>query len=1776
MICINFLHHRELKIMTSKVCGVFRENRVLCFASGRFDDFVNEYKNKLNKNDDDENVEKNKQQQENAAVGTFITDAKHLQKLLEELCFESINTKKNALEREVKGVMKRLDSHRVLEAVSKYIVKNIKEKDVKKFAKEKLENSSEETAKQYDTKVDSLRANIQSQTPFSSTEIDIIAEVGVENIISRLNEDVDGALFLKLFAQIENSEDLYESLDADLTNILANDDISNGNKNVIFEKFIDLYIIEERITGETRESLRGYIIREKTMHEFDYIKQLHKNIKTKKESVEELRLDPAREGKNDLVVRNIDLQKKEEEMLNKVRKLLGDEVANGAEEVMNAHEKIDFEQRKIAYFRFIEEEIKPSLKALEKQGIEITREYAEKQEKVLQFALGMMIAYSEKVRKEKQETIKREFGMFHEYLDALSVSEKQNSYIPVLTFLTKGGRTTKQRDAMKNLKIFTEEDLEIIKGIESKRKNFEDLVAIQRLQYSEDTHRINKILESEQFIELQKKDPDCEQRGVGSVFDFVKNKNILTDEGIVAICGKKDALYQPKYFVNANILLGDVGLSTRDLKTVLTGGGDITMTKNIVLKLGKEFSKTGNISKNIIVFFTKNRIESGINDVVNRVKFVAKDVIGYAEGTGKFTEEGISGKLKETYELFKNTSNLVESKIKAMRKVGAMLHTTIENYDGDKKNLYFIAIQEILQELEKNYTTIKEGLENNSLKYMDPETKKFVSLNLHKFINVTNEADKQKRLEFLNAEIKKLAVQYSTENLQNLLDKVDSAFQKDKESKTGGKNLYTVLTGINPEVFKSDKTSIPEKMLFQILSERKGLTKESILVLQDLMNSKNQFDEFFIISGSETKYVPKKNQIVLEEHIFTELQTFDITKSEDVEKLEYSEESQSFQEKLSYVFHEVGHSIFEKNGIMMVRFTNILQQNLKNDYNDFLLKVDAQYKNEKSEDNREELLVEVGSLLQFSEIARLNFLEENSVLDTVFSSVSVSSLETVFNLSSYNDVGTQAGKKNLSLEGRYSEEEEAPDNRTAEVYFEEGSAEQKAEKELEEQKKYNSDFYTDEIKLQKLREFNKIIHGNEEGKYEKEMDNGVLGYIEQLKDSRSDIGGPAGKALDKVIINLEKSVNVVIKYFKDPNKNDTERRANLLIEFAEDLKKNAVGCANELSRLHSPSGNLFSRMWENTRFLSGDNVVDIVKQWWNYFLRRHARKNKERVGAVGAAMATGIAPGLATDFTKQQDSAQDEEVEEFHGAYKMLSDGDLYSEFDNIGNQDSFQAYMEEMSLRGLLNWGRQDDDGNRVYAKKLTSYGSNIRFYENDFLYEGGEESALNNKFQKAFLDVYGDNDLFYSFYSDNTNAIDSKTNDAVSVAAVRGGVPQQILEWLYQHEHDEFVNPNVYEGFVKLMIGDGTTDPANYIYYLIAGVHIGLLDVNVFPRFYGYYGNTFPPFNGIANYTKQDADNAMEAVLKNKDGSFRNIWEEPPEIWVPWVHANVMTIPSTVERTIINLGQKKAGGFDHDNAGLLAAIGSADTGGQMLAQASTGNLETKLTVYSQSIYGQVQNVLNLSNMDYDADNNNFNFEILQKTITRQAGFFSSTDALINSRLDSSKSKFKATEDFLRKPPRGGYGYKDGLGTEEYMKMGRAIYSNVYTPKFKTLAEDFLFAGSYNNNADGLKAKWAELREDSYIKNVIFKGEAVPELKNAASIDQEYSIIVAKIFHHFFTDHPDAKKNVLSVVNAAQDVYFGMGISGVSGSDKWGTENDVPYQFVENYKKERGVDPTV
>ena len=305
--------------------------------------------------------------------------------------------------------------------------------------------------------------------------------------------------------------------------------------------------------------------------------------------------------------------------------------------------------------------------------------------------------------------------MFYQYLKAVKKSENLNSYIPVLEFFTDLEKISTQNGTIKELNIFTDEDITIIEGVDSDIRYLRDIIKNKRFKYAEDTKKLNLLLESDEFLRLKEKDPKCEQRGDGSLFEFVKKENILTDEGIVAICGTKDEIYQPYYFLNTLDLMQNYGFSKNDVERAIMNNETFIFPKYVIKKFVHKYAKNSKISDNVILFLTKDRKQYALENVVNITAKTAIDVVDYAKENGSFSEGGISKKLADNYnEVFSYNEavKLVKRKISAIQTIGKILHSFQEKV---KNSEYTAEFKSMLEQLEKSYQKLSENLKNGSL-----------------------------------------------------------------------------------------------------------------------------------------------------------------------------------------------------------------------------------------------------------------------------------------------------------------------------------------------------------------------------------------------------------------------------------------------------------------------------------------------------------------------------------------------------------------------------------------------------------------------------------------------------------------------------------------------------------------------------------------------------------------------------------------------------------------------------------------------------------------------------------------------------------------------------------------------------------------------------------------------------------------------------------------------------------------------------------------------------
>lgn len=725
-----------------------------------------------------------------------------------------------------------------------------------------------------------------------------------------------------------------------------------------------------------------------------------------------------------------------------------------------------------------------------------------------------------------------------------------------------------------------------------------------------------------------------------------------------------------------------------------------------------------------------------------------------------------------------------------------------------------------------------------------------------------------------------------------------------------------------------------------------------------------------------------------------------------------------------------------------------------------------------------------------------------------------------------NAENSDAQKYGLTQDQNLTEEDRAETNKMIEDALNESPENNKTKEEDEENARLSPS--SRESKFQELQNSIKATKG----------------YIAQLEEGKGNLPRNEKSKMDKWVRHF----NQIFSVAEDEmiHRAETEKDATTIIKYVND---NALNKAKEfvyqVSSANEEGQGFLKTMWKNTDLLSMSDLGMLTTTTWEYIKRRFGTKQKQRVGRAGRQMANGMLNGLAGEFNKENINAENSEVGEVQGGLENKSDEEVLEFLREVSDPYSFQAVVQELSKRGLIDWGEKENkkqnSGDRIYIKKLKELGATVRFYDSDFISDVDPDSQtlLNSKLSKAFLQIYGDSGMFNKIYNENKGQLASRIKSAEDVAGLRGGVPAQLKEWLKLAHRGEYVPWHDYEGYISFMVGDGTTDPSEYIYYLMMGIDADILSIDAIQRFYGAHGNDFPPSNGMASWKKEDVKTHCKAVLP----AGRSPWQGVPSSFNSWVHATVMTMGSTRERTTMNLGQKGLQ-FDHDNGHLLTSVGNAMAGAQFMTTDSTGKTSTKDTIYNQSILGMMTH---LGSITIHEKEGNLKYDTFKKVLKEQAGYFASVDAIGNTRMEGAKGVYRFSTSFLQKPPRATNTYNEDMNTQDYLEMGRAIFSQGADEMFRRFCTEFVFNNALNSNPKKTVEKWNEFAQEPEIK-AIFDGNP-PSLE---AYKNESEKRLASIFDKVFTHYLSKDENVRAISDAAYSVVNGKGIPGVENSTKW------------------------
>lgn len=284
-------------------------------------------------------------------------------------------------------------------------------------------------------------------------------------------------------------------------------------------------------------------------------------------------------------------------------------------------------------------------------------------------------------------------------------------------------------------------------------------------------------------------------------------------------------------------------------------------------------------------------------------------------------------------------------------------------------------------------------------------------------------------------------------------------------------------------------------------------------------------------------------------------------------------------------------------------------------------------------------------------------------------------------------------------------------------------------------------------------------------------------------------------------------------------------------ETAEEKYKKAEE-ARQMANVAMPHEGTIAHIWNETQFLSCQDVGQLGKHIWEYWTRTWERKMKNRFAKFGSHL-----PFIGTEMLRIKEDTEHEEVEKFKHAMAHMGDFEVRGLLKKSSNQDQIKACIEVLVEKGMMRWDDVDfwKAVNRIPALALDKKipipkdGNPHSIVKVD---SSGVKMTGMDMLKEAFENIWGDDNLYDKWKTSNKSAYKSGAEKYYNEAAAlendpydNGGVTGRLKAMLRDHMSGVQVDPQQYEGFIKFIIKNGKSTAENKLYYIVMGVATNLL---------------------------------------------------------------------------------------------------------------------------------------------------------------------------------------------------------------------------------------------------------------------------------------------------------------------------------------------------------------
>lgn len=250
----------------------------------------------------------------------------------------------------------------------------------------------------------------------------------------------------------------------------------------------------------------------------------------------------------------------------------------------------------------------------------------------------------------------------------------------------------------------------------------------------------------------------------------------------------------------------------------------------------------------------------------------------------------------------------------------------------------------------------------------------------------------------------------------------------------------------------------------------------------------------------------------------------------------------------------------------------------------------------------------------------------------------------------------------------------------------------------------------------------------------------------------------------------------------------------------------------------APEQSYFTQLWRDTRILSVNDIWQLMKAGYEYYIRRFERTQKGRYSDV-----TKQVPFWGQEMKRINQNAENEEVNQFKEAMEQMGVSEIQAIMRSTHNRDQMKACFIVLTAKGQL---RFDD---------IEMWSNMNRFLAADKLIpipgNGDPRTQISEKDERTGLDflhlaidaTWGEGQ-FSEWYSGNKSTFAGNAKKfyekGKELEGVQGGHGRRLAFLLAQHKKGEWADAQEFEGLILHSIEAGKISMQEKLYYMVEGV--------------------------------------------------------------------------------------------------------------------------------------------------------------------------------------------------------------------------------------------------------------------------------------------------------------------------------------------------------------------